>query len=209
MFGMLKRSWSHLPRSFNIVEQAHAQLRRRSRGHHGCKDGNKARQFFVWLIVRANLSFGDFIPTKDLFTSKILFDVAQHSLEDGMTHSHLHIAPCLRSRVLSRCCWNSPFHPFFWSIALFFPFRVFYPHDSKLRKLQKLLITSELCCKHTREPLSFQNGALACLRRERSWDLKLITRPLAKFCWMKCWNRLLIPRSTSFNNLPTAFNKIE
>ena len=59
MFGMLKRSLSHLPRSFNIVEQAHAQLRRRNRGHHGCKDGNKASQFFVWLIVRANLSFGE------------------------------------------------------------------------------------------------------------------------------------------------------
>ena len=52
--------------------------------------------------------------------------------------------------------------------ASFFPSRVFYPHDSKLRKLQKLLITSELCCKHTREPLSFQSGALACLRREKS-----------------------------------------
>ena len=59
MFGMLKRSWSHLPRSFNIVEQAHAQLRRRNQGHHGCKDGSKARQFCVWLVVRAYLSFGE------------------------------------------------------------------------------------------------------------------------------------------------------
>ena len=59
MFGMLKRSWNHLPRSFNIVDQAHAQLRRRNHGHHGWKDGNKARQFCEWLIVRANLSFGE------------------------------------------------------------------------------------------------------------------------------------------------------
>ena len=43
--------------SFNIVEQAHAQLRRRNHGHHACKDGSKVRQFFVWPIVRANLSF--------------------------------------------------------------------------------------------------------------------------------------------------------
>ena len=33
MFGMLKRSWSRLPCSFNIVEQAHAHWRRRSHGH--------------------------------------------------------------------------------------------------------------------------------------------------------------------------------
>ena len=59
MFGVLKLSWSHLPRSFNIVEQAHAQLRRRSHVHHGCKDGSKAKYFCVWLIVRANLSFGE------------------------------------------------------------------------------------------------------------------------------------------------------
>ena len=59
MFGMLKQGWSHLPRSFNIVEQAHAQLRRRNHGHHGCKDGSKARQFCVWLIVRATLSLGE------------------------------------------------------------------------------------------------------------------------------------------------------
>ena len=39
MFGMLKRSWSHLPRCFNIVEQAHAQLRR-NLGHHGWKQDN-------------------------------------------------------------------------------------------------------------------------------------------------------------------------
>ena len=30
----------------------------------------------------------NFIPTKDLFTSNILFDVAQYSLKSGMTHSH-------------------------------------------------------------------------------------------------------------------------
>ena len=59
MFGMLTRGWSHLPRSFNIVEKAHAQLRRRNHGHHGCKGGSKARQFCVWLIVRANLSLGE------------------------------------------------------------------------------------------------------------------------------------------------------
>ena len=83
MFGMLKRSWRHLPRSFNIVDQVHAQLRRRNHGHHGWKDGNKARQFCVWLIVRNN-----FISTKSLFTSNILFDVAQYSLKITMTHSH-------------------------------------------------------------------------------------------------------------------------
>ena len=59
MFGMLKRNWSHLPHSFNIVDQAHAQLRRRNHGHHRWKDGNKARQFCMWLVVRANLSFGE------------------------------------------------------------------------------------------------------------------------------------------------------
>ena len=59
MFGMLKRSWSHLPRSFNTVEQAHAQLRRRNHGHHGCKDDSKAKQLCERLIVRANLSFGE------------------------------------------------------------------------------------------------------------------------------------------------------
>ena len=59
MFGMLKWSWTHLPRSLNIVEQAHAPLRRRNHGHHGWKDGCKARQFCVWLIGRANLSFGE------------------------------------------------------------------------------------------------------------------------------------------------------
>ena len=83
MFEMLKRSLSHLPRSFNIVDQAQAQsqVRRRNHGYHGWKDGNKARQFCVWLIVRANLSFGEITltPTKDLFTSNILFDVAQYS----------------------------------------------------------------------------------------------------------------------------------
>jgi len=28
----------------------------------------------------------------------------------------------------------------------------------------------------------------------KSWGLKLITRPLDKFCWMKCWNHLPIPQ---------------
>ena len=64
---------------------------------------------------------------------------------------------------------------------------------------------SELCCKHMREPLSFQNGALACLRREKSWGLKQITRPLAKFCWMKCWKRLLIP---PFNIIPVSYTHL-
>ena len=27
---------------------------------------------------------------------------------------------------------------------------------------------------------------------KKSWGLELISRPLAKFCWMKCWNCLLI-----------------
>ena len=34
------------------------------------------------------LSRNNFIPTKDLFTSSILFDVAQYSLENGMAYSH-------------------------------------------------------------------------------------------------------------------------
>ena len=50
MFGMLKRSWSRLPCSFNIVEQAHAQLRKRNHGHHGCKDGSNAKQFCVAVV---------------------------------------------------------------------------------------------------------------------------------------------------------------
>ena len=50
MFGMVKRSWSRLPCSFNIVEQAHAQLRKRNHGHHGCKDGSNAKQFCVAVV---------------------------------------------------------------------------------------------------------------------------------------------------------------
>ena len=49
MFRMLKRSWSHLLCFFNIVEETYAQWRGCNHGHHGCKDGNKARQFCVWL----------------------------------------------------------------------------------------------------------------------------------------------------------------
>ena len=78
-----------MPRSFNIVDQDHAQLRRRNHGHHGWKDGNKARQFCVWPIVRANLFFGEttlFPPRSCLRV--ILCDVAQYSLKIGMTHSH-------------------------------------------------------------------------------------------------------------------------
>ena len=65
-----------LARSFNIVDQAHAQLRRRNHGHHGCKDGNKARQFCVWLIVRANLSFGEIT----LFPPKTCLRVISYSM---------------------------------------------------------------------------------------------------------------------------------
>ena len=54
-----------------------------------------------------------------------------------------------------------------------------------------------------RDPLSFQNGALACLRREKNWGLKLITRPLANFSWMKC---LLTP---PLNIIQQRSNKIE
>ena len=77
-----------MPRSFNIVDQTHAQLRRRNHGHNGWKDGNKARQFSVWLIVRANLSFGEItlFPPRT-YLRVILFDVAQYSLKVGMTHS--------------------------------------------------------------------------------------------------------------------------
>ena len=79
-----------MPLSFNIVQQAHAQLRRRNHGHHGWKDGSKARQFCMWLIVRANLSFGKItlFPSRTLTSSNILFDVPQYSLKNGMTHSH-------------------------------------------------------------------------------------------------------------------------
>ena len=76
-----------MPRSFNIVEQAHAQLRRRNQGHHGCKDGSKARQFCVWLIVRACLSFGEItlFPPR---TCLRVISCLMYSLKSGMTHSH-------------------------------------------------------------------------------------------------------------------------
>ena len=65
-----------MPRSFNIVEQAHAQLRRRNRGYDN---------FFVWLIVRANLSFGEIT----LFPPRTCLRVISCSmLENGMIHSH-------------------------------------------------------------------------------------------------------------------------
>ena len=32
-----------------LVEQVHAQLRKRNYGHHGCKDGSNAKQFCAWL----------------------------------------------------------------------------------------------------------------------------------------------------------------
>ena len=149
--------------------------------------GQEPVRLLVWLIiVRANLSFGEitlFPPRTCLRV--ILFDVAQYSLKNGMTHSH-HVF--IFRRVFDRQFLHDVVEiaPFISSSdplpCLSPPAFVFYSHDSKLRKLQKLLITSKLCCKHTREPLPFQNGALAFLRREKSWGLKLITRPLAKFC---------------------------
>ena len=41
-------------------------------------------------------------PTKDLFTSNILFDVAQYSLKDGMTHSHHIFIVFIFRRVFDR-----------------------------------------------------------------------------------------------------------
>ena len=65
MFGMLKRNWSHLPRSFNIVEQAHAQLRRGNHGHHGCKDDSKAKQSCTWLWYVQATAFKSVDPTME------------------------------------------------------------------------------------------------------------------------------------------------
>ena len=62
------------------------------------------------------------------------------------------IPPYLRSPIPSRCCWNSPFLPFFWSIASPYHFLVFHPHQQDFKKLQKLLITNALCWKHTSDP---------------------------------------------------------
>ena len=141
--------------------------------------GQEPIRLLVWLIVRANLSFGEI--TDDLFTSNILFDVAEYSLKNGITHSH-HVF--IFRRVFDRQFLRDVVSSLLLIHCLVFalPRLFFYSHDSKLRKLQKLLITSKLCCKHTPEPLPFQNGALAFLRREKSWGLKLITRPLTKFC---------------------------
>ena len=36
-----------------------------------------------------------------------------------------------------------------------------------------------------------------------------ITKPLAKFCWMKCWNRLLIPPFNIIQQPCNSFNKVE
>ena len=50
----------------------------------------------------------------------------------------------------------------------------------------------------------------SCLRdvfaKDYHWELKLITRPLAKFCWMKCWKRLPIP---PFNIIQQPFNSLQ
>ena len=93
-----------MPRSFNTVEQAYAQLRRHNHGHHGCKDGSKARQFCLWLIVRANLSLGEItlFPPRTCYTSNILFDVAQYLLKNGMTHSHHVFIVFIFRRVFDR-----------------------------------------------------------------------------------------------------------
>ena len=114
--------------------------------------------------------------------------------------------------IPSRCRWNIPFHPFFLSIA-------FYPRHSKLRKLQKLLITSELCCKHTRDPLCHSKMAPLHVCKELGPEtnyqatryvllnemLKPLAYPTVKHhsttfqrrstksngCCSKCWSRLL------------------
>ena len=104
MFGMLKRSWSHLPRSFNIVEQAHVQLRTRNRGHHGCKDGSKARQYCVWLIVRAYLSFEEIT----LFPPRTCFRVIPCSLKLSIRWKSAWIIRII-SWVIFRCVFDPQF----------------------------------------------------------------------------------------------------
>ena len=42
--------------------------------------------------------------------------------------------------------------------------------------------------------------------KDYHWGLKLLTRPLAKFCWMKCWKRLPIP---PFNIIQQPFNSVQ
>ena len=131
------------------------------------KQGN-----FVCGLLSGLFSFfrrNNFIHSKDLFTSNIQFDVYQYSLKNGVTHSH-HVF--IFRRVFDRQFLHdvveiAPFISSSDPLPCLSPPAFFYSHDSKLRKLQKLPITSELCCKYTREPLSFQNDALACLRREK------------------------------------------
>ena len=55
----------------------------------------------------------NFIPPKDLFTSNILFDVAQYLLESGMTHSH-HV-------FIFRCVFDRQFLHDVVEIAPFIP----------------------------------------------------------------------------------------
>ena len=64
------------------------------------------------------LSENNFIPTKDLFTSNILFDIAQYSLKEGMTHSHHVFIVFILRRVFDRQFLHdvveiAPFDPFF------------------------------------------------------------------------------------------------
>ena len=127
----------------------------------------------------------DFVPTKDLFSSNILFDVAQYSLKISMTHSH--------NFFIFRRIFDRQFLHDVVEIALFIPSS---SSDSLSRltsswlsfssfKTSKATNTANnertLLSTYERAILSFQNGALACVSRV---DLgpELLTRPLAKFC---------------------------
>ena len=80
--------------------------------------------------------------TKELFSSNILFDVAQHSLITSMTHSH-HFFIFRRifdHQFLHNVVEIAPFIPSSDPLPRLYPFLVFHPHHSRLQKLQKLLI---------------------------------------------------------------------
>ena len=118
-----------MPRSFHIVEQAHAQLR---------KDGSKERQFCVWLwFVRA-----------------IIFRLADPTMEDYDTPDD---------------------------------FKVEINTATRKRKAQLADKTKKPKWKSGEiETLTDELEKRSCLRyvfgKDYHWGLKLITRPLARFC---------------------------
>ena len=89
-----------------------------------------------------------------------------------LTRSWSHLVPHFSYSAVSSIV-NS-FTMLFRSIVLSFSFGVFYPHHSKFQKLQKPLITSELCCKpYERSIVSLQNDAFACVsgvQRAGAWS---------------------------------------